>query len=247
MPRGPRQKSETGFYHIYQRGNDKQIIFEDDGDRRKYLSLLQEALERFEVRLIAWCLMTNHVHLLIDDPKDHIAETLHRLGTLYAKYFSKRWSRVGHVFQGRFGSQPIKDEAHLLEAFRYIHNNPPLGRLAPAEEYRWSSYKEYTGAARHKLCDTAMMLEMLDGADGFRSFVAERSPVGYYYEGGGKLNDDQAKTVAEYIMGGRGIDTLKRLRPADRKPYVIAILQAGVRVCQLERMSGLSRSALYAS
>lgn len=243
MARGARKKSETGLYHICQRGNDRQIIFEDDSDRERYLSILDEAFQGNGVRLLAWCLMPNHVHLLIDDPNDRIDIAMHRIGSLYAMYFAKRWSRVGHVFEGRYRSKPINSESHLLEAFRYIHNNPPNAGISPAETYKWSSYSEYLRSPVH--CDTNMMLEMLGGAEGFKRFIAERATTGYYYEGGMKLSDAQALVVARFVLGNRDPSTLKRVKPAERRPLIGLLKEAGITIRQIELLTGLSRSCLY--
>jgi len=246
MPRIARQVSASGIYHVVQRGNDKQVIFDDDDDRRRYLGLLKETTDKFAVRLIAWCLMDNHVHLLVDDSHDSLSDAIHRLATRYAMAFNGRWGRTGHVFQGRFGSQAVEDEGYLLEAFRYIHNNPALAGMAPANTYPWSSYGEYAygrGVAG-LLCDTSLLSDSFGDAEGIDAFLAQRAPVRYYYEGGMSLSDEQARRVASYILGDKDPATRKQMKPIMRRPYVRAMVDAGISLRQIARITGLSRTSL---
>ena len=124
MPRTERRKSASGFYHVVMRGNGRQNLFEDDADRRSFLSYLRGDAERFGVRVLAWCLMSNHIHLLLEDRDDNLSEMMRSLATSYALRFNRRGGHAGHVFQQRFYSNPIEDEAYLLQAMRYIHDNP---------------------------------------------------------------------------------------------------------------------------
>lgn len=107
MSRKPRQKSQIGLYHITMRGNGKQLLFEDDEDRKRLLSLVRSSILRFNIKLIAWCLMGNHVHLVVSDPDDNVSEAMHLVMSCYATWYNRRHGHVGHVFQDRFSSAPI--------------------------------------------------------------------------------------------------------------------------------------------
>ena len=99
MPRVARQIAGSGFYHVTCRGNGRQLLFEDDEDRRHYLVLLENKARSHEVAVLAWCLMDNHVHLLLDDPKNEVSHMMHGLTTAYAQYFNSKTGHVGAVFQ----------------------------------------------------------------------------------------------------------------------------------------------------
>ena len=142
MSRKPRQKSQTGLYHITMRGNGKQLLFEDDEDRRRILSLIRSSIARFNIRLIAWCLMGNHVHLVLSDPDDNMSEAMHLVMSCYATWYNRRHGHVGHVFQDRFSSASISSEEYLLDAIRYVHFNPQKAGICPYDAYRWSSHLE---------------------------------------------------------------------------------------------------------
>ena len=113
MSRGPRTLTEKGCYHVVQKGAGGQQIFEDAEDRLYYLNLLNRAFQRHHMRLLAWCLMDNHTHLLLDDPDANVSEAFQRLGTGYAMFFKGKTGLEGPVFKGRFYSKPIEDDNQL--------------------------------------------------------------------------------------------------------------------------------------
>lgn len=141
MPRHARILSKTGIYHVMVRGNEKKNIFFDDADREKFLDILYENKKEGEYQLFAYCLMPNHFHLLIKEEKDPLARTMKRINTKYAYYFNQKYQRVGHVFQDRYRSEEIENESYLLEAARYIHNNPVKANMVDdPSHFRWSSF-----------------------------------------------------------------------------------------------------------
>lgn len=173
MGNTPRQRSETGIYHVVTRGNGRQLIFLDDDDRLMFLKLLVDKMRTVEVRMLAWCLMDNHVHLLLDESasgcRGHcdtngtpssealpssrsqasplgLSAGMQRLLTSYALYFNRKSGHVGHVFQQRFYSEPILTNRQLLATVRYIHRNPEKDGICPTSDYAWSSYNTYLQA-----------------------------------------------------------------------------------------------------
>ena len=124
MVRKIRKISQTGYYHVMSRGNNKQIIFRDESDRLKYLSCIKDALKKHNLKLICYCLMSNHTHLVIYDKENQLSLFMLTLNSKYASYFNKKYERVGYLFQDRFRSECIGDERQLLAAYRYVLNNP---------------------------------------------------------------------------------------------------------------------------
>jgi putative transposase len=141
MPRPPRIQVAGGLYHVTSRGNRRQAIFHDDDDRRWFLMLRHRVTQRWGWRLHAYCLMTNHFHLLVETPERNLSSGMQRLKSGYAGYFNERHSLVGHLFQQRFGSRLIEGEEHLSETLRYIALNPVrAGLCAHPAEWPWSSF-----------------------------------------------------------------------------------------------------------
>ncbi len=130
------------LYHVFARGNQKGCIFADDRDYKSFLELLAEALQRFDVRCVAYCLMWNHYHLLLIPSEHPISRVLHQLNSVYCQRFNRRHQRVGHVLQGRFGCRMVEDGAYARVVIRYLALNPvEAGRAPKAEDWIWSSYR----------------------------------------------------------------------------------------------------------
>lgn len=144
MPRKARQHSKTSIYHIMIRGNERKNIFLDDIDRIRFIDTLQKILRANQSKLYAYCLMDNHVHLLIAEGNDDIAVIMKKISVSYVVYFNRKYQRIGHLFHDRFRSEPVEDDNYLLGAIRYIHNNPVKAEMVKkASDYRWSSYNLY--------------------------------------------------------------------------------------------------------
>lgn len=156
MARLPRVVIPDVAHHVTQRGNARQVILADDADRMAYLELLRQYCELYRLSLLGYCLMSNHVHLIvIPRTTEALWQTLKHTHGRYASYWNARVSSSGHVWQGRFYSCPL-DESHLWAALRYVELNPVrAGMVVAAAEWRWSS------APAHCLPDApATMLEM---------------------------------------------------------------------------------------
>lgn len=142
MARKKRERSTIGYYHLILRGNGKMILFEEDEDDKFFIGKMDEYVETEDVRLCAYCLMDNHVHMLVYDPDFHTPKMVQKLACSYARYYNdlERNREPGHVFQGPYLSQAVNDEQYLTNVFRYILNNPKKAGVKPTEEYPWSSY-----------------------------------------------------------------------------------------------------------
>lgn len=151
MPRKCRCLSKSKIYHVMVRGNEKKSIFVDDEDRYKFISIIRDKKENNEYLIYAFCLMDNHVHMIIKEEIDSISRIMRRINTSYAYYFNKKYDRVGHVFQDRFKSEEIESERHLLAAIRYVHNNPVKAKMVKEpSEFIWSSYNSYIDKGSYK-------------------------------------------------------------------------------------------------
>jgi len=144
LPRIARRISKTNIYHVMLRGNERKNIFADAEDKAKFIDIIFHKKNDNGFCLYAYCVMYNHVHLVIKELEEPISRIMKRIGTCYASYFNKKYNRVGHVFQDRYKSEPIENERYLLAAIRYVHNNPVKAGICKIQEYRWSSYRFYT-------------------------------------------------------------------------------------------------------
>ncbi len=143
MPRYPRKYSKTGIYHIMLRGNERKDIFIDEEDKGKFIKIVFKKKADEAFKLYAYCIMGNHLHLVIQEQKEPISRIVKKITTSYAYYFNNKYKRVGHLFQDRYKSETIEDEPYLLSVIRYVHNNPEKAEITKKEKYKWSSYSNY--------------------------------------------------------------------------------------------------------
>ncbi|MGN2368633.1 transposase [Clostridium cagae] len=128
---------EGAIYHITTRGNRRSKIFLDEQDFRVYLNKLEDSLHYYDYlnyQLISYCLMSNHVHLMIKTGKEPLTRIMGRLNSTYTKYFNKKYNYIGHLFQSRYFSELIKDDKQILETSRYIHLNPVRANIVKKPE-----------------------------------------------------------------------------------------------------------------
>ena len=140
MPRLPRFLLENACYHVITRGNQKQAIFFKDEDYLTYLMLLRRYKRKHKAKLYAFCLMTNHIHLVVECHK--LTKLMHSINLSYAKYFNNKYKKVGHLWQDRFKSITITKDKYLLDCLQYVEYNPVRAKIIdePAK-YPWSSYQ----------------------------------------------------------------------------------------------------------
>jgi putative transposase len=167
MPRRPRQETSEGVLHVFARGNGRQDIFLDDTDRERYLRLLGRTVTYARWRCLAYCLMTNHVHLLVETPEANLGFGMQRLHGRYAQSFNRRHGRDGHLFQGRYGAMRLRNDAHLWMAVAYIARNPVrAGLCRDPERWHWSSHAAMHRGRAPAWLDHARLLELFDSLGG---------------------------------------------------------------------------------
>ncbi|MFA5859666.1 MAG: transposase [Elusimicrobiota bacterium] len=144
MPRFARILFPGAMYHVMNRGNNRQQLFKDKQDYHTYLKYLRDYVEQFNIIVYAYCLMPNHLHLLVETPDTNLPIFMRSLNIRYMIWFKKKYGLVGHLFQGRYKSIVVDKESYLLELTRYIHLNPArAGITTTPEYYEWSSCREY--------------------------------------------------------------------------------------------------------
>jgi putative transposase len=168
MPRTHRAEVEGGVHHVFARGNDRREIYLDDLDHEVYLAMLARVTRLKRWRCLAYCLMPNHVHLLVETPQANLGSGMQRLHGDYAQTFNERHGCSGHVFQGRYGSVLIETDEQLWHVAAYIALNPvSAGLCQRPEEWPWSSHASTVGGrSRHRWLDVTRMLSHFEGLGG---------------------------------------------------------------------------------
>lgn len=179
MGRPWRVEYPGALYHVLSRGNERRDIFFDDGDRRLFLNTLGEMSKRFEVEIFAYALMPNHYHLLMQTHRPNLSRSMHWFGVSYTNRLNARHNRIGHLFQGRFKSILVENDAYLIQLSCYIHRNPVrAGIVKRLADYRWSSYLAY--AYDRKPPEWLSMELILSSFEGGSRHLAYREKVRGY-------------------------------------------------------------------
>jgi len=152
MPRQARLLLDNACYHVITRGNQKQAVFRSEDDYTKYLNLVYKYKERHKFRLYGWCLMRNHVHMVIES--DSLSKVMHGINLSYAQYFGYRYKTVGHFWQDRYKSYVIQKDGYIINCISYIEYNPVRAKITlRPEDYKWSSYRARILGEKDKLLD----------------------------------------------------------------------------------------------
>lgn len=180
MPRPLRTWFPGALYHIVARGDNREPVFYAWVDYRYYLNLLAQGNKRYECRVLAYALMTNHVHLVLQTGETHPpAKPVQSMHTAYTMYMHKKYKRVGHIFQGRYHSTLVDKDSYLLELSRYVHLNPVrAGIVRKPEQYEWSSYRIYLGSEHNRLVHAGEVLGLISAPESqqrrlYREFVEQ--------------------------------------------------------------------------
>ena len=240
MPRVARKIAESGIYHVMLRGINRQQIFEDEDDEALFLSTLKKYKAECGYEILAYCLMGNHVHLLLMTGSEPLGTVIRRIAGRYVYWFNMKYSRVGHLFQDRFKSEPVEDEAYLLTVMRYIHRNPvEAGLCVQPGDYAASSYLDYLG--RNGITDTKRILAMMDRNE-FVDFNAKTSDdrcldLGLSPRPG--LSETDARSVISMLSGCSDATAFQSLPHEQRDDLLVQIVDTGVSLRQASRLTGI--------
>jgi REP element-mobilizing transposase RayT len=216
-------EAEGAVYHVIARGNERKAVFRDDRDRQEYLDRLIRCRERFGLRVLAFCLMGNHLHLAVERGPTKLSRVMLALQSAYTQWFNRRHGRVGHLFQGRYKAFLIEKDRYLLALVRYIHRNPlEAGLSARAEDYAWSSDQYYRARKPPEWLDIDRVLPLLGptrrvATARYRRLMGDQVKESY----------EDVQSYAQAIKGDKAFAELA-LREAGVAPIVGKLTEAGV-------------------
>jgi REP element-mobilizing transposase RayT len=245
MPRSERKLSSTGIYHVMLRGINQQNIFEDDADRRIFLECVAVSKELSGFRLYAYCLMSNHLHLLIEDGDEPLSIAFRRIGARYVFRYNWKYERNGHLFQDRYKSEPVESDNHFMAVLRYIYQNPVKSGLSTdVSNYPWSSYHLLDQC--DGLVDNARLFEIMPLAD-IRKFVKAQTDETFLDVKIGRrpaYSDKKAAEILTEICGAKNITQFQRLSKENQSLAVRKLKERKVPVRQQTRITGLSKGVV---
>lgn len=249
MPRQARARSEVGIYHLIIRGINKQNIFEDAKDRQKFIEKLGYYKVISGYLVYGYCLMDNHIHLLLGEGKEMIGKVIQRISSSYVRWYNQKYDRCGHLFQERFKSEAVEDEAYFLTVLRYIHQNPiKAGVTRTLDVYPWSSYLQYVSTPEMVDVDFALGI-FSDNQEIAQKLFCEYSKeetivACLEYQEKVVLSDNE---VLKYLreMQVVSISQLQQLTKAERDEVLRSLKEReGVTIRQLARITGISKSVI---
>lgn len=244
MPRSARLKSESGYYHIILRGINKYSFFHDDEDRIVFLNRLKAVKKESDYDVVAYCLMENHIHLLLKEDKMPIGEIMKKILSRYVFWYNAKYERVGHLFQNRYKSEPIETDEYMLCCARYILQNPVAGGLCDnVWGYRWSSASLFL-SDKKSFINSDILIEMLGSS--LVEFI-ETPTCDKFLEWETKvpLTDERAREKISKVLKNKSIDDVMHEGKLQRNIELFKILQIeGISMRQVSRITGISIGAL---
>jgi len=248
MARIGRSKSATGIYHIMLRGNNKQKIFYTQEDYQKFLELLNRKSQQKSLILYAWCLMPNHVHLLLKEKNQPLGDCFRELLTSFVTWYNRMHERVGHVFQDRYKSEPVEDQTYFLRVFRYIHRNPlAAGLCEKPEDYPYSSYMHYFCSNRYQSGDMILNLMRKDELERYHLQKDENEEDLLDIDPTEKLSEEEIIAIVEHSGFVQHIASVKSL-PCDLRTKVLQMMYiGGISYRRIGELTGVSISVIRAA
>lgn len=249
MPRTARKKVESRIYHIVLRGINKQTIFYDDEDREVFLNRIKLAKEKKDFKVYAFCLMNNHIHLLIKEEEyDTLGNIFRRILSSYVFWYNLKYKRIGNLFQDRYKSEGIENDAHLLCALRYIHQNPVKAQMVEkVEDYKWSSHKAYKNSNKSSFVDVDFVLSILGGVKRYNEFINQLETVKFIEDDyKKKISDAELLEKIKEIMKTKEIYDILKCSRAEMESVILMIrqniIEASIR--QISRVTGISANII---
>lgn len=256
MPRGARVKGESGIYHIVLRGANRQEIFHDDDDCYLFMGIFERYQRRSSLGVLGWCLMNNHVHLLVKEGNEGISDTIKRICVSFVWHYNEKYKTSGHLFQDRFRSENVDTRLYLMRAIRYIHQNPvKAGMVEQAGDWRWSSCLGYYGrspAERNLLdCEPVLRIfsdDLLVARERFEVFNERENNNKCldFHPRKNKLSDDEARVEIKKVLGATEIAQVKSLPRWERNEVLRRV--KGIKGCsqrQIARIFGVSPNLIH--
>ena len=247
MARKARVYSPSGYSHVIVKGIGGMVLFEASEDYAFFLNRMKEYSEETKLCICAYCLMNNHVHLLVYDADKSLPLFFKKICVSYSWYFNHKHGRTGHVFQDRYKSFEINDNAYLITVFRYILNNPVKAGISKASEYRWSSYRDYvteSGFTDSRLIK-ALLGEELD-LDIFLHMPDKESDKAEMEYEAPMRDDAWAVVTAKALLGIDELSAVKHFEKNVKQKAVRTMRTAGITISQISRMTGIARRTIRA-
>ena len=238
MSRKPRKLTATGIYHVIIRGIDHQNIFYDDEDRLFFIGRLKRYTKQLDISVYSYCLMDNHVHLLIGNANPNLALLMKKIGVSYVYYFNKKYKRSGQLLQDRYKSECVEDDEYLKVLIRYILKNPDKAGICTFNKYKWNSFNSYCN--RNDFVNTSYIMDIFGGAIQFNKFMSLREKdICMEYENKKLISDDMLIDFIKSQFFIKNPRNICKYNFDKQKKIINEIKLYGIPVRQISRITGI--------
>lgn len=247
MPRKPRISSCSGIYHIILRSINQQQLFEEEEDYLKFIYVLFDVKSKFPFEIYAYCLMGNHVHLLMANCDTPLSTIFQSIGARFVHWYNIKYHRFGHLFQDRFFSKPIETDEYFLSVLHYIHENPVRAGMCPfATAYHWSSCKAYYGE-KNFLITKEPAIKIAGSFESLQQyFYANTSqPLTSRLSETIRFSDFDAMQIITIISDATNPSDFQHMPKIERNNYICRFAKEGLSSAQIVRLCGISRTVVY--
>lgn len=232
------------------RGINRQSIFEDEEDHVKFIQTLQKYKEVCEYNVYAYCLMGNHLHLLLKEGKEPLEQVMRRICGSYVICYNRKYGRVGYLFQDRYKSEPVEDDTYFLTVLRYIYQNPvKVGLVTSIEKYIWNNYNDYL--ERNTTADIDFVLDMFNtnrekAVKGFIEYNTKvNDDVCLDITEKRQITDEEARTIIKKLSKVSNATDLQNLGVCERNKHIKEFRERyNIPIRQIERLTGISRGII---
>ena len=240
MARTARIQSESQIYHVMLRGINKQSIFNEPEDYHKLLQILEYCVEKSGIEVYAYCLMHNHIHLLLKEGNEPLGITFRRFGSKYVYWYNNKYGRIGHLFQDRYKSEPVEDDSYFLTVLRYIHMNPvKAGITISPEEYPYSSYANYFHP--DNWINSKKVLTMISQKQFLEYHQLKNNDICLdMIENTAHVTEEQSKVLFLNITHCDSDEEFKLLNKKQKDNYIEKMKRQGIPLRQIAKLTGES-------
>lgn len=237
MARKCRKIGKSGIYHIIIRGNDQQNIFIDQSDRRLMLKRINQYSSQLNLTVFTYCLMTNHVHILVGNANSSISKFMQKLTTSYARCFNLKYERSGHLFQGRFLSKPIETDENFKTVFRYVLQNPQKAGLNTGKNRLWTNFQDL-----HKNHNVISMFDNIQLL--FKFLHTENNDICMEFNENKRISDSHCARIIIDIVNIDSPRELKKIEKQNLLRILKKLKTSGLSQNQIARVTGINRKLI---
>lgn len=246
MPRKPREYSTSNVYHIIFRGNDKSDLFYDDQDRYVFLNYIRITKEKFKYDIYSYCLMNNHIHMVIKIKEDDFSVAMKSLAIRYSNYFNKKYDRTGHLFENKFLSKKVESLEYFIHVCKYVHRNPEKANISKTQDYKWSSFKEYK--SKEDIVNKNVLLHYFNNdMEEFVNYTLNNDDINDLwnladFEIIKKLNDDELVNIIKRKLDLKSATDISLLGKKEKDSILISLKSIkGSNLTQISRITKVNR------